>query len=134
MSDLLKQVIQDLINDRTEQAQVSIHDYIVAKTQEVAGLTEAKSSNLFVIVDENQWDEDYENGGGESMLDIYEVTSEELKALKWREGRDGKLCAALESGKVGKKTGDQAKVFNNDPDLGAEGNMVEPSTVTMLFP
>ncbi len=41
MSDLLKQVIQDLINDRTEQAQVSIHDYIVAKTQEVAGLSEA---------------------------------------------------------------------------------------------
>jgi hypothetical protein len=41
MSYLLKQVIQDLINDRTEQAQVSIHDYIVAKTQEVAGLSEA---------------------------------------------------------------------------------------------
>jgi hypothetical protein len=41
MSDLLKQVIQDLINDRTEQAEVSIHDYIVAKTQEVAGLSEA---------------------------------------------------------------------------------------------
>lgn len=41
MSDLLKQVIQDLINDRTEQAQVSIHDYIVAKTQEVTGLSEA---------------------------------------------------------------------------------------------
>jgi hypothetical protein len=44
MSDLLKSVIQDLINDRTEQAQVSIHQYIVTKTQEVAGLQEAKSS------------------------------------------------------------------------------------------
>lgn len=39
MSDLLKSVIQDLINDRSEQAQVTIHDYIVSKTQEIAGLT-----------------------------------------------------------------------------------------------
>jgi hypothetical protein len=46
MSDLLKQVIQDLINDRAEQAQVSIHDYIVAKTQEVAGLTEAAAKKM----------------------------------------------------------------------------------------
>jgi hypothetical protein len=46
MSDLLKQVIQDLINDRTEQAQVSIHDYIVAKTQEVAGLGQVQEETL----------------------------------------------------------------------------------------
>lgn len=43
MPDILKSVIQDLINDRTEQAQVSIHQYIVAKTQEIAGLSEAKA-------------------------------------------------------------------------------------------
>ena len=40
MSDLLKSVIQDLINDRSEQAEVTIHEYFVAKTQEVTGLTE----------------------------------------------------------------------------------------------
>ena len=42
MSDLLKQVIQDLIQDRGEQAQVTIHDYFVTKTKELTGLTEAK--------------------------------------------------------------------------------------------
>lgn len=49
MSDLLKSVIQDLINDRTEQAQVTIHDYIVAKTQQIAGLAEAKTGEFVVI-------------------------------------------------------------------------------------
>lgn len=44
MSDILKSVIQDLINDRKEQAQASIHQYIVSKTQEVAGLNEAKTT------------------------------------------------------------------------------------------
>ena len=46
MSDLLKSVIQDLINDRTEQAQVSIHDYIVAKTQQIAGLNEVAQVDI----------------------------------------------------------------------------------------
>lgn len=40
MSKILKSVIQDIINDNTESAQVSMHSYIVAKTQEVSGLTE----------------------------------------------------------------------------------------------
>jgi hypothetical protein len=34
----LKAMLQDLINDRPEQAEVTIHDYIVAKTQQIAGL------------------------------------------------------------------------------------------------
>lgn len=34
----LKSMLQDLINDRPEQAEVTIHDYIVAKTQQMAGL------------------------------------------------------------------------------------------------
>jgi hypothetical protein len=34
MPDLLKSVIQDLINDNPEQAQVSLHEYIVGKTQQ----------------------------------------------------------------------------------------------------
>jgi hypothetical protein len=37
----LKAMLQDLINDRPEQAEVTIHDYIVAKTQELAGLTQS---------------------------------------------------------------------------------------------
>ena len=37
----LKSMLQDLINDRTEQATVTIHDYIVAKTQAAAGLGQA---------------------------------------------------------------------------------------------
>jgi hypothetical protein len=34
----LKSMLQDLINDRPEQAEVTIHNYIVAKTQELSGL------------------------------------------------------------------------------------------------
>jgi hypothetical protein len=33
----LKSMLQDLINDRPEQASATIHDYIVAKTQALAG-------------------------------------------------------------------------------------------------
>lgn len=32
----LKSMLQDLINDRPEQAEVTIHNYIVAKTQQMA--------------------------------------------------------------------------------------------------
>lgn len=34
----LKSMLQDIINDRQEQATVTMHDYFVAKTREVAGL------------------------------------------------------------------------------------------------
>ena len=34
----LKSMLQDLINDRPEQAEVTIHNYIVSKTQQMAGL------------------------------------------------------------------------------------------------
>lgn len=34
----LKSMLQDLINDRQEQASVTIHDYLVTKTQQMAGL------------------------------------------------------------------------------------------------
>jgi hypothetical protein len=43
--DQLKAMLQDLINDRQEQAQVTIHDYIVAKTQQLAGLTAAPEAD-----------------------------------------------------------------------------------------
>lgn len=37
----LKSFLQDIINDRQEQAHVTMHDYIVSKTKEVAGLGQA---------------------------------------------------------------------------------------------
>jgi hypothetical protein len=36
--ELLKAMLQDVINDRMEQAGVTMHDYFVAKTREVTGL------------------------------------------------------------------------------------------------
>jgi hypothetical protein len=46
MSNLLVSVIDDLIHDRREQAQVTIHDYILGRMQQLAGLTEAKISPM----------------------------------------------------------------------------------------
>lgn len=37
--ELLKTMLQDVINDRMEQASVTMHDYFVAKTREVSGLS-----------------------------------------------------------------------------------------------
>ena len=42
----LKSMLQDLINDRPEQAEVTIHNYIVAKTQQMAGLTEPSHTEI----------------------------------------------------------------------------------------
>lgn len=36
--DALKSMLQDVINDRMEQASVTMHDYFVSKTREVTGL------------------------------------------------------------------------------------------------
>jgi hypothetical protein len=36
-SEQLKAMLQDIINDRHDQATVTLHDYFVAKTREVAG-------------------------------------------------------------------------------------------------
>ena len=41
--DLLKGMLQDIINGKEEQAAVSMHDYFVSKTREVAGLAQAAS-------------------------------------------------------------------------------------------
>ena len=37
-AETLKAMLQDIINDRQEQASVTMHDYFVAKTREVSGL------------------------------------------------------------------------------------------------
>ena len=36
--EALRGMLQDVINDRMEQAAVTMHDYFIAKTREVAGL------------------------------------------------------------------------------------------------
>lgn len=36
--EILKTMLQDIINGKEEQAAVSMHDYFVSKTREVAGL------------------------------------------------------------------------------------------------
>lgn len=41
----IKSVLQDLINDRQEQAAETIHNYLVAKSQQVAGFASAPESN-----------------------------------------------------------------------------------------
>jgi len=43
-SELLKSMLQDIINDRPEQAQVTMHDYFVSKTREVAGMGQPAQS------------------------------------------------------------------------------------------
>lgn len=45
-TEKLKSVLQDLIHDRQEQASVTIHDYIVAKTQEITGLGSSASNDI----------------------------------------------------------------------------------------
>lgn len=37
-AETLKSMLQSIINDRHEEAAVTMHDYFVAKTKEVAGL------------------------------------------------------------------------------------------------
>jgi hypothetical protein len=37
-AETLKVMLQDIINDRQEQAAVTMHDYFVAKSREVAGI------------------------------------------------------------------------------------------------
>lgn len=39
--EALKSMLQDVINDKMEQASVTMHDYFVAKTREVTGLAQA---------------------------------------------------------------------------------------------
>ena len=36
--ELLKSMLQDIINDRQDQARVTMHDYFVSKTREVSGM------------------------------------------------------------------------------------------------
>lgn len=50
----LKSMLQDLINDRPEQAEVTIHNYIVAKTQQLAGLNQAEAEHRSAADDQTE--------------------------------------------------------------------------------
>lgn len=59
----LKTMLQDLINDRHEQAEVTIHNYIVAKTQQLAGFSHHAQNSLT------------ENGGHGLVRNVYKKTN-----------------------------------------------------------
>jgi len=44
-AETLKSMLQSIINDRHEEASVTMHDYFVSKTKEVAGLGEPQSAS-----------------------------------------------------------------------------------------
>jgi hypothetical protein len=48
----LKSMLDDLIHDRQEQAAVTIHDYLVAKTQQVSGLGSAQEPETHEVTTE----------------------------------------------------------------------------------
>lgn len=39
-TELLRSMLQDIINDKQENASVTMHDYFVSKTREVSGLAQ----------------------------------------------------------------------------------------------
>lgn len=45
-TDALKSMLQDIINDRHEQATVTVHDYFVSKMREVSGLGQATHADV----------------------------------------------------------------------------------------
>ena len=47
--EALKSMLQDVINDKMEQASVIMHDYFVAKTREVTGLAQGQVTEEPVV-------------------------------------------------------------------------------------
>ena len=52
-ADTLKSMLQDIINDRQEQAAVTMHDYFVAKSREVAGLSSPTVEDTIIDDDDD---------------------------------------------------------------------------------
>lgn len=68
----LKSMIQDLINGRKEQAEVALHNFVVAKTQAMIG--EAKGKKFEIT-----WEEGYGENDGKSAT----------HSLDWFDGDNG---------------------------------------------
>jgi hypothetical protein len=49
----IKSVLQDLINDRQEQAAETIHNYLVAKSQQIAGFAPSTAPESSTETDED---------------------------------------------------------------------------------
>ena len=60
-ADTLKSMLQDIINDRQEQAAVTMHDYFVAKSREVAGLSSPTDEDTITDDDDTSLDDDSTN-------------------------------------------------------------------------
>jgi hypothetical protein len=45
-TELLKSMLQDIINDKQDNAQVTMHDYFVSKTREVSGMGQPVVSTM----------------------------------------------------------------------------------------
>lgn len=45
-ADTLKSMLQSIINDKHEEASVTMHDYFVAKTKEVTGLGDPQVAEM----------------------------------------------------------------------------------------
>jgi hypothetical protein len=57
-AEALKTMLQDIINDRHEQAEAVMHDYFVAKTREVAGLSSPEVTDDDVDFDPDTGDDE----------------------------------------------------------------------------
>jgi hypothetical protein len=49
--EVLRGMLQDVINDKMDQAAVSMHDYFVGKTRQVAGLAAEETVEEPVVTD-----------------------------------------------------------------------------------
>lgn len=65
----LRDMLQDIINDRPEQAQVNLHDYLVGKMRDIAGTVPAASTEFDVNDDDLDAGTDLE-GIGSDELDL----------------------------------------------------------------
>lgn len=76
--EILKSMLQDIINDRQEDASVKLHDYMVIKNRSVIGVTEASRDDYDddgedyeqdVRIESDSGDDITENDGLEARLD-----------------------------------------------------------------
>jgi hypothetical protein len=58
-AETLKSMLQDIINNRQDQAAVTMHDYFVAKSRDLTGLSQATQVEVDEVeVDEVEVDEE----------------------------------------------------------------------------
>lgn len=78
--EALKSMLQDVINDKMEQASVTMHDYFVAKTREVTGLAKTHEPDLDDLTEGH-------NGDVTDVLEALGMSLQEFQALSQPERR-----------------------------------------------